>query len=260
VNRAAAAIFEVRELTVCYGAVEAVRDVSLCVAPGEVVTVLGPNGAGKTTSLEALMGLLPFTGQVTWGGVDIGRWSIADRVRQGLTLVPETRDLFGDMTVRENLQLGAFSRHLSGERTMHADLSRVFETFPRLKERQTQIAGTLSGGERQMLAIGRALMLRPRLLMLDEPSLGLAPLIVVEIFHVIARLRSQGVAVLLVEQNARAALEVADRAYVLETGSLVQHGSAADMLKDSRLAEIYLGRKPPSAGAAVPAPDPSGPP
>ncbi|MEP7101765.1 MAG: ABC transporter ATP-binding protein [Burkholderiales bacterium] len=235
-------LFEVRNLTVCYGAVEAVRDVSLSVSHGEVVTILGPNGAGKTTTLEALMGVLPFSGHITYGGVAIHKWSIADRVRRGLTLVPETRDLFGDMTVRENLQLGAFSRYLAGERNLDSELSRVFDTFPRLKERQRQIAGTLSGGERQMLAIGRALMLRPKLLMLDEPSLGLAPLIVAEIFAVIARLRAEGVAILLVEQNARAALEVADRGYVLETGNLVQQGAAADLLDDSRLAEIYLGR------------------
>ncbi|MEP7295812.1 MAG: ABC transporter ATP-binding protein [Burkholderiales bacterium] len=235
-------LFEVRDLTVCYGAVEAVRAVSLSVSQGEVVTILGPNGAGKTTTLEALMGVLPFSGHIAYGGVAIDKWSIADRVRRGLTLVPETRDLFGDMTVRENLQLGAFSRYLAGERNQDSELSRVFDTFPRLKERQRQIAGTLSGGERQMLAIGRALMLRPRLLMLDEPSLGLAPLIVAEIFAVIARLRAEGVAILLVEQNARAALEVADRGYVLETGSLVQQGAAADLLDDSRLAEIYLGR------------------
>jgi len=234
-------LFEARDLTVCYGAVEAVREISLSVARGEVVTVLGPNGAGKTTTLEALMGVLPSAGHLTYGGVDIGSWSIADRVRQGLTLVPESRDLFGDMTVRENLQLGAFSRYLAGERNLDDDLSRVFDIFPRLKERHRQIAGTLSGGERQMLAIGRALMLRPRLLMLDEPSLGLAPLIVAEIFGVIARLRSEGVAILLVEQNARAALEIADRGYVLETGNLVQQGTAAELLRDSRLAEIYLG-------------------
>jgi branched-chain amino acid transport system ATP-binding protein len=235
-------LFEVRDLTVRYGVVEAVRNVSLSVSRGEVVTVLGPNGAGKTTTLEALMGVLPFSGHITYERTAIDRWSIADRVRQGLTLVPETRDLFGDMTVRENLQLGAFSRYLAGERKLDSDLSRVFDTFPRLQERQGQIAGTLSGGERQMLAIGRALMLRPRLLMLDEPSLGLAPLIVAEIFSVIARLKSEGVAILLVEQNARAALEIADRGYVLETGSLVQEGPAAELLRDSRLAEIYLGR------------------
>lgn len=235
-------LFEVRDLTVRYGVVEAVRNVSLTVSRGEVVTVLGPNGAGKTTTLEALMGVLPFSGHITYDRTGIDRWSIADRVRQGLTLVPETRDLFGDMTVRENLQLGAFSRYLAGERNLDSDLSRVFDTFPRLQERQGQIAGTLSGGERQMLAIGRALMLRPRLLMLDEPSLGLAPLIVAEIFSVIARLKSEGVAILLVEQNARAALEIADRGYVLETGSLVQEGPAAELLRDSRLAEIYLGR------------------
>jgi len=244
-----APVFEVRNLTVRYGPAEAVRNVSLSVSAGEVVTLLGPNGAGKTTTLEALMGLLPFGGEVTYGGADIARWSIADRVRQGMTLVPETRDLFGDMTVRENLQLGAFSRYLAGERKTDDDLSRVFDIFPRLKERQRQIAGTLSGGERQMLAIGRALMLRPRLLMLDEPSLGLAPLIVVEIFRVIAQLKSEGIAILLVEQNARAALEIADRGFVLETGNLVQQGAAADLLHDPRLAEIYLGRS--RNGAAV---------
>ena len=238
----ASPLFEVRGLTVRYGPVEAVRDVSLSVSRGEVVTLLGPNGAGKTTTLEALMGILPFSGEVKYDGAGIERWSIADRVCQGMTLVLETWDLFVDMTVRENLQLGAFSRYLAGERSSDAHLSHVFEIFPRLQERQRQIAGTLSGGERQMLAIGRALMLRPRLLMLDEPSLGLAPLIVVEIFHVIARLKAEGMAILLVEQNARAALEIADRGFVLETGNLVQQGAAADLLHDPRLAEIYLGQ------------------
>lgn len=239
-----APLFEVRGLTVCYGAVEAVRDVDLSVAEGEVVTVLGPNGAGKTTTLEALMGLLRFSGRVSYAGVGIERWSVADRVRHGLTLVPETRDLFSDMTVRENLLLGAFSRHLAGARDTGSDLGKVFKIFPRLQERQSQLAGTLSGGERQMLAIGRALMLRPRLLMLDEPSLGLAPLIVDEIFSVISRLRGEGVAVLLVEQNAKAALAIADRAYVLETGGVVQCGTAEDLARDSKLAEVYLGIAP----------------
>jgi branched-chain amino acid transport system ATP-binding protein len=244
-NDSTSPLLDVDGLTVRYGVVEAVRSVKLQVLHGEVVTVLGPNGAGKTTTLEALMGFLPFTGAAAYAGADIRRWSIADRVRQGMTLVPETRDLFSDMTVRENLLLGAFSRQRAGRRSLDDDLERVFETFPRLKERQRQLAGTLSGGERQMLAIGRALMLKPRLLMLDEPSLGLAPLIVAEIFSVIKQLRSQGVSVLLIEQNALAALQIADRAYVLETGSIVQSGEAADLLGDPRLAEVYLG-----AGAA----------
>jgi branched-chain amino acid transport system ATP-binding protein len=237
-------LFEVKGLTVRYGIVEAVRDVSFSVSAGEVVTILGPNGAGKTTTLEALMGMLSFSGDVTFQGTKINRASVADRVRSGLTLVPETRDLFADMTIRENLLLGAFSRHAAGDRTYHKEIEKVFASFPRLKERQAQYAGTLSGGERQMLAIGRALMLRPRLLMLDEPSLGLAPLIVAEIFNVIARLKGEGVAILLVEQNARAALGVADYGYVLETGSIVQKGAAADLERDSKLAEVYLGLNP----------------
>jgi branched-chain amino acid transport system ATP-binding protein len=234
-------LLSVTNLTVRYGAVEAVRNVDLSVRRGEVVTVLGPNGAGKTTTLEALMGLLPSLGTVRFNGNDVAKWSVADRVRSGLTLVPETRDLFGDMTVLENLQLGAYSRHRSGDRGWGNDLDRVFDTFPRLKERQGQIAGTLSGGERQMLAIGRALMMRPQLLMLDEPSLGLAPMIVVEIFNVIGRLKSEGVAILLVEQNAKAALQLAGRGYVLETGTVAQHASADVLLANPRLVEIYLG-------------------
>jgi branched-chain amino acid transport system ATP-binding protein len=242
-----ARLLEVSGLSVRYGAVEAVQDVGLAVDAGEVVAILGPNGAGKTTTLEALMGLLSFSGRVWYAGSAIDDWSVADRVRCGMTLVPETRDLFSDMSVLENLQLGAFSRHRAGERGWAADLEQVFALFPRLKERRLQIAGTLSGGERQMLAIGRALMLRPRLLMLDEPSLGLAPLIVAEIFATLKALKAQRIGIVLVEQNAKAALEIADHGIVLETGHLVQRGTAAQLLADPRLVEVYLGL--PSASA-----------
>ncbi|WP_019936684.1 ABC transporter ATP-binding protein [Bordetella sp. FB-8] len=236
-------ILQVDNLSVRYGAIEAVRNVNLTLFEGEVVTILGPNGAGKTTTMEALMGMLPFSGGARYCGESIEHWTTTERVRRGFTLVPESRDLFSDMTVRENLVLGAFSRRFHGRRDVQDELDGVYSVFPRLKERASQLAGTLSGGERQMLAIGRALMLKPRLLMLDEPSLGLAPRIVTEVFNIIGRLQSHGVSVLLVEQNARAALAIADRAYVLETGSIVQEGPAELLGRDHRLTRIYLGLK-----------------
>lgn len=235
------ALLEVKNLTVRYGLVEAVTEVDLTVASGSIVTLIGPNGAGKTTTLSALIGLLPANGSVLFAGDDVGAESVSDRVGQGMVLVPESRELFTDMSVRENLLLGAFLRHRRGARQLDRDLQEIYKIFPRLLERQHQLAGTLSGGERQMLAIGRALMSKPRLLLLDEPSLGLAPLVVVEIFRVISRLRDTGVAVLLVEQNARAALAIADQGYVLENGRIVQHGPAEALARDSKLIEAYLG-------------------
>jgi branched-chain amino acid transport system ATP-binding protein len=205
---------------------------------GQIVTVIGPNGAGKTTLLMAAMGLLPFSGRMIFDGADLSQLEAEERVERGLCLVPEKRELFSEMSVWDNLRLGAFSRR---DRGVAADLQGVLARFPRLSERRRQSAGTLSGGERQMLALGRALMMRPRLLMLDEPSLGLAPLIVREIFKVIASLRQTGVSILLVEQNARAALETADFGYILETGEIAGSGPAEALLHDPKLIETYLG-------------------
>ncbi|MCA0318319.1 MAG: ABC transporter ATP-binding protein [Proteobacteria bacterium] len=232
------ALLAVEHLSVAYGRVEAVSDVSLSVAPGEIVTVIGANGAGKSTLLNAAMGLLPARGRVVFDGSDIGSVEAEDRVALGLCLVAEKRELFGAMTVEDNLILGAFrtGRSLAAE-----TLAEVFARFPRLRERRAQLAGTLSGGERQMLAMGRALMSRPRLLMLDEPSLGLAPKVVADIFAIIRDLRATGVAILLVEQNARAALNAADRAYVMELGRIGLEGPASELASDPRIAESYLG-------------------
>ena len=205
------------------------------------MTVIGPNGAGKTTMLNAIMGLLPAKGEVRYDGAPVGDEEVEARVARGLVLVPERRELFAEMTVADNLVLGAFPRYRRGDAGIDADLQDVYRRFPRLQERRAQLAGTLSGGERQMLALGRALMAKPRLLMLDEPSLGLAPLIVREIFHIIADLRSTGVSILLVEQNARAALHVADYAYVIETGEIVLQGPARELANDPKVIETYLG-------------------
>jgi branched-chain amino acid transport system ATP-binding protein len=240
-----APVLEVRDLCVAYGKVEALHNANLRVPRGQIVTVIGPNGAGKTTMLAAIMGALPASGmargEVRFAGANCVGAQIEDMVARGMTLVPERRELFGEMTVEDNLLLGAFQRYRSGARDQRATMSEVFALFPRLQERRAQLAGTLSGGERQMLAIGRALMARPTLLMLDEPSLGLAPLIVREIFHIIDELRRRGVSILLVEQNARAALQVADHAYVLETGEVALEGPARDLASDPRVIESYLG-------------------
>jgi branched-chain amino acid transport system ATP-binding protein len=234
-------LLEVRGLCVGYGKVEAVHQAGLRVEEGRIVTVIGPNGAGKTTLLAALMGMLAARGSVSYAGEDIMRVEPEQRVSRGLCLVPERRELFAAMTVEDNLVLGAFHRYRKRDKTIAADFEQVYQLFPRLKERRRQLAGTLSGGERQMLALGRALMSRPRLLMLDEPSLGLAPLIVRDIFHVIAGLRETGVSILLVEQNARAALQVSDYGYVLETGEIVLEGPSAELASNPRVIESYLG-------------------
>ena len=234
-------LLQLQDLSVSYGPVEAVHQVQLSVNEGEIVTVIGPNGAGKTTLLCAAMGLLPSTGSISLAGERIARPSIEAMVTRGVGLVPEKRELFGDMSVEDNLLLGGFSRWRKGQRDQAERMEEVFASFPRLRERRPQLASTLSGGERQMLAIGRALMARPRLLLLDEPSLGLAPLIVREVLHVVSSLREHGVSVLLVEQNARAALRVADRAYVLEMGAVALPGAAQDLLSDRRIIDTYLG-------------------
>lgn len=233
-------LLSVRGLTVSYGKVAAIPDLALDVRSGEIATIIGPNGAGKTTLLSALMGVLPSVGAITFDGVDITRLEIEDRLALGLALVPERRELFGDMTVADNLLLGLY--RMRGSRiARRARFDEIYGLFPRLAERRGQRADTLSGGERQMLALGRALMCRPKLLMLDEPSLGLAPLIVREIFRIIAGLKAAGVSVLLVEQNARAALETADIGHVLETGEITLTGAARDLLNDPRVTASYLG-------------------
>jgi branched-chain amino acid transport system ATP-binding protein len=238
-------ILDVSGLSVRYGKVEALHGAAIKVRAGQIVSVIGPNGAGKSTLLNAIMGALPSTGHakgdVVYQGEDVSAVPVEKRVARGMCLVPEKRELFASMTVEDNLVLGAYRRKRAGERNFFDQLEPVFTLFPRLKERRKQAAGTLSGGERQMLAVGRALMGKPELLMLDEPSLGLAPLIVKEIFHIISALRQTGVATLLIEQNARAALQISDYGYVLETGELALEGPAADLAKNPRVIETYLG-------------------
>jgi branched-chain amino acid transport system ATP-binding protein len=234
------ALLSLEDISVSYGKVEAVRGVSLAIQPGEIITVIGPNGAGKTTLLAAAMGLLPSHGRMFYDGVDLSRLDVEARVERGFVLVPETRELFGGMSVADNLLLGGYTRWRDGER-LRRTVDGVLQHFPRLAERRKQLARTLSGGEQQMLALGRALMSEPRLLMLDEPSLGLAPLIVREVFKIIASLRRLGVSILLVEQNARAALETADFGYVLETGEIVHSGAAASLMYDPKVVASYLG-------------------
>jgi branched-chain amino acid transport system ATP-binding protein len=224
-----------------YGRAEVLHGLALEAAPGSVVTVIGPNGAGKSTLLNTLMGVIPSRGTLQFDGQDIGVMPLEERVMMGMALVPERRELFGSMTVEDNLVLGGYRQVQLGNRDWRARIDDVYAIFPRLKERRLQLAGTLSGGERQMLAVGRALMSRPRLLMLDEPSLGLAPLIVRDIFRTIDSLRQTGVTILLVEQNARAALEVADHGYVLEMGEIALEGSAQELASDPRVIDTYLG-------------------
>ncbi|MES2584545.1 MAG: ABC transporter ATP-binding protein [Pseudomonadota bacterium] len=236
----------VKGLRAGYGRAEVLHGIDLQAPQGSVITVIGPNGAGKSTLLNALMGVLPAQGSIEFNGQSIAALSLEERVMLGIALVPEKRELFGSMPVEDNLILGAFRQVRLRNKAWREQMDVVFELFPRLKERRTQLAGTLSGGERQMLAVGRALMSRPTLLMLDEPSLGLAPLVVKEIFRTIDALRSTGVTTLLVEQNARAALEAADYGYVLEMGDMALHGPAKDLATDSRVIDTYLGaaRKP----------------
>jgi branched-chain amino acid transport system ATP-binding protein len=238
------ALLELSALSVAYGKVEAVHEVSLTIAAGSIVTVIGPNGAGKTTLLGAIMGLLPSRGDIRYAGASLAGVAVEQRVALGLCLVPERRELFAAMSVADNLELGAFQRYRTRDPAIGRTREEVYARFPRLAERRAQLAGTLSGGERQMLALGRALMAKPTLLMLDEPSLGLAPFIVKETFSIIATLRRTGVAILLVEQNARAALQVADYGYVLETGEVAIAGESAALARDPRVAATYLGQAP----------------
>jgi branched-chain amino acid transport system ATP-binding protein len=240
-----ACLFELKNLHAFYGKVEAVHGISLSVEAGQIVSMIGPNGAGKSTALNAAMGALPdgahAGGQILYMGQDIIGLPIEERVMLGISLVPEKRELFSSMSVQDNLKLGAYPRKRAGDKNFMSQLDFVYTTFPRLKERARQEAGTLSGGERQMLALGRALMAKPTLLMLDEPSLGLAPRIVKDIFHIISDLRKTGVATLLIEQNARAALQVSDYGYVIETGEITIHGKASDLAHDQRVIDAYLG-------------------
>ena len=232
-------MLQVDHINVYYGAIHAVKDISFYVDEGEIVTLIGANGAGKSTTLQTISGLLRSrTGSIEFLGKAIQNVPASKLVAHGLAQVPEGRRVFQQMTVEENLEMGAFTQANS---TIAPNLERVYEQFPRLKERRRQVAGTLSGGEQQMLAMGRALMSKPRLLMLDEPSMGLAPILVQEIFNIIKALHDAGTTVLLVEQNARMALSIADRAYVLETGKVSMSGNAADLANDERVKQAYLG-------------------
>lgn len=241
---ASACVLETRDLSVCYGKVEALRNVNVRLHAGSIVAVIGPNGAGKSTLLNAIMGALPPEGQaqgdVFYRGQCISHHDIDQRLVKGLALVPESRELFASMTVEDNLVLGAYRRRKAGW-SYRDGLEQIYSVFPRLKERRRQLAGTMSGGERQMVAIGRALMSDPAVLMLDEPSLGLAPRVMAEVFEVIAHLRDNGVTTLLIEQNSRAALEVSDYAYVLELGDITLEGAAAELANNPRIIEAYLG-------------------
>ena len=233
-------------IRVAYGGIDAVHGVSLHVGAGEIATVIGPNGAGKTTLLNALMGVLPCHGTIRFAGSPVGHLGIEARAAAGMALVPEQRALFTTMSVEDNLRLGGFRLRGLGAAAARGRMDGVMRLFPRLAERRRQLAGTLSGGERQMLAMGRALMAKPALLMLDEPSLGLAPLIVRDIFAAIAALRADGVAILLVEQNARAALAIADHGTVLENGAVTLEGPSAMLAKDWRVITAYLGTDAPA--------------
>lgn len=235
------ALLEANGISVSYGKIEAVRDVSLKLSAGQIVTVIGPNGAGKSSLLKALIGALPYRGDVVFAGTNSNNKTLEDRVDAGLFLVPEERALFAELTVEENLALGAFSRRRQGAAVLAHARDEIYTLFPRLKERHRQLAGTLSGGERQMLALGRALIGKPKLLMLDEPSLGLAPRIVRDIFRTIVGLGERGVSLLVVEQNARAAIQIADYCYVMEQGRIALEGLPVDLESDERIVASYLG-------------------
>jgi len=233
-------LLELRKLAVAYGGIQAVKGIDLHVAEGELVCLIGANGAGKTTTLKGICSLLPVrSGTVQYAGSDVTGRPAFELVRQGLAMVPEGRGVFGALTIEENLQMGAYTRNDRAE--VRADTERVFDLFPRLRERRRQTAGTLSGGEQQMLAIARALMSRPRLLLLDEPSMGLAPLMVQKVFETILAVSKEGVTILLIEQNAKLALEVSNRGYVMESGDITLTGGADSMLHDPKVRAAYLG-------------------
>jgi len=233
-------LLEVRKLAVAYGGIQAVKGIDLAVAEGELVCLIGANGAGKTTTLKGICGLLPVrSGSVHYDGADVTGRPAFELVRRGLAMVPEGRGVFGALTIEENLAMGAYARH--DRAGVRADIQRVFGLFPRLDERRRQTAGTLSGGEQQMLAMGRALMSRPRLLLLDEPSMGLAPLMVQKVFETIVAVSREGVTILLIEQNAKLALEVSHRGYVMESGEITLAGEARTMLHDPKVRAAYLG-------------------
>ncbi len=232
-------LLRIEDLKVNYGGIEAVKGISISVEEGQIVTLIGANGAGKSTTLRTISGLgKPRSGKITFAGTDITGMDPTNVVRQGITMSPEGRRIFPDMTVKENLLMGAYLRNDD----LTEDFKYVYSLFPRLEERQWQAGGTLSGGEQQMLAVGRALMAKPKLMMLDEPSLGLAPLVVKGIFDIIRQINAMGVTILLVEQNANMALQVAHSAYVLETGSITMSGTGAELLADDRIKEAYLGK------------------
>ncbi|MEW6314170.1 MAG: ABC transporter ATP-binding protein [Pseudomonadota bacterium] len=231
-------LLEVRNLKISYGGIHAVKGIDFDVAAGEVVALIGANGAGKTTALKALCHLLPSSGTVRYDGTDLTACPAFDLVRRGLALVPEGRGIFGRLSVEENLDMGAYCRN---DKEVDADLEKVYALFPRLAERHNQTAGTLSGGEQQMLAIGRALMSRPKLLLLDEPSMGLAPLMVQKIFETLKQVARDGVTLLLVEQNARLALQISQRAYVMESGLIILSGLSHDLLGNPQVQQAYLG-------------------
>ncbi len=234
------ALLSVKDLNVHYGGIEALKGISFDVPEGKIVTLIGANGAGKSTTLKAISGIVKYEGSITYNGEEMHGLDAQKIVSRGIVLVPEGRRVFPNLTVLENLKIGAYMRKDKAE--IDADIERVYEMFPRLKERNWQMAGTLSGGEQQMLAVGRALMAKPKLIMMDEPSLGLAPLVVADIFKCIKKINEQGTTVLLIEQNANAALKAADYAYVLETGEIKQQGTGAELLEDESIKEAYLGR------------------
>src|ERR1700694_4278680 len=234
------ALLEIRDLHVAYGKVEAVHGVSLVVHAVRIVTVIGPNGAGKTTLLAAIMGLLPSRGEICYDGAPLAAGDVEQRVARGVALVPEKRELFASMSVADNLELGGVPRYRAGDTTRAASLADIYDRFPRLAERRKQLAGTLSGGERQMLALGRALMSEPALLMLDEPSLGLAPAVVDQLYDALYKLHEEGLTLLLAEQSIPLALAIADYAYVLQTGRTVLEGSAESLENNAQVQELYL--------------------
>ena len=233
-------LLEVKNLKVAYGGIQAVKGIDLHIDQGELVTLIGANGAGKTTTLRTLVGMVkPAEGTIQYDGKPTGKTPVFDFVRKGLVMVPEGRGVFGRLTVEENLRMGAYYRN--DESAIRSEIDYVYELFPRLKERMTQLAGTLSGGEQQMVAMGRAMLSKPKLLLLDEPSMGLAPIIVQKIFEIVQVISKQGVTILLVEQNAKLALEISDRGYVMESGCITMSGAASELLSSNAVKKAYLG-------------------